>query len=101
MVLDITYIGIRSSFVYLAAIIDAFSRKIVGYSIAKILAAELALEALRMVILCRDTSDLIHHSDKVMQYCCTEYINMLKDCGINISISAKGHRWKMHLRNRL
>ncbi len=87
---DITYIGIRSGFVYLAAIIDAFSRKIVGYAIARTLAAEIALEALRMAILSRDTSDLIHHSDKGLQYCCTEYINMLKGCGIKISMSAKG-----------
>ena len=48
---DITYIAIRNGFVYLAAIIDAFNRKVVGYAIAKTLAAELALEALRMVIL--------------------------------------------------
>jgi putative transposase len=87
---DITYIGIRSGFVYLAAIIDAFSRKIVGYAIAKTLAAELALETLRMAILNRDTSDLIHHSDKGMQYCCTDYINLLKSYGIKISISATG-----------
>ncbi len=87
---DITYIGIRSGFVYLAAIIDAFSRKIVGYAIARTLAAELALQALRMAILSRDTSDLIHHSDKGIQYCCTDYINLLKDYGIKISMSAKG-----------
>lgn len=87
---DITYIGIRSGFVYLAAIIDTFSRKIVGYAIAKTLAAELALEALRMAILSRDTSDLIHHSDKGIQYCCTDYINLLKSYDIKISMSATG-----------
>ncbi len=87
---DITYIGIRSGFVYLAAIIDAFSRKIVGYAIAKTLAAELTLEALRMAILSRDTSDLIHHSDKGIQYCCTDYINLLKSYDIKISMSATG-----------
>jgi len=52
---DITYIGIRSGFVYLAAIIDAFSRKIVGYALGRSLAAELALEALRMALATRDT----------------------------------------------
>jgi len=87
---DITYIGIRNGFVYLAAIIDAFSRKIVGYAIAKTLAAELALEALRMAILSRNTSDLIHHSDKGIQYCCTDYIKLLKSYGIKISMSATG-----------
>lgn len=87
---DITYIGIRSGFVYLAAIIDAFSRKVVGYAIAKTLAAELALQALKMAISSRDTSNLIHHSDKGIQYCCTDYINLLKSHGIKISMSAKG-----------
>jgi len=87
---DITYIGLASGFVYLAAIIDAFSRKIVGYAIGRSLAAELALEALRMAIISRDTSDLIHHSDKGIQYCCTDYINLLNSHGIRISMSAKG-----------
>jgi putative transposase len=87
---DITYIGLASGFVYLAAIIDAFSRKIVGYTIGRSLAAELALEALRMAIISRDTSDLIHHSDKGIQYCCTDYINLLNSHGIRISMSAKG-----------
>ena len=87
---DITYIGIRDGFVYLAAIIDAFSRKVIGYAISKSLEAELALEALRTAILSRDTSDLIHHSDKGVQYCCTEYTNLLEKYGIKISMSAKG-----------
>lgn len=87
---DITYIGIRSGFVYLAAILDAFSRKVVGYAISMTLAAEMALEALRMALATRNTSDLIHHSDKGIQYCCTDYINLLKEHGIKISMSAKG-----------
>jgi putative transposase len=87
---DITYIGIMSGFVYLAAIIDAFSRKVVGYAISRTLEAELVLEALRTAILSRDTSDLIHHSDKGVQYCSTEYIKLLKKYGIKISMSAKG-----------
>lgn len=87
---DITYIGLRSGFAYLAAIIDAFSRKIVGYCLARTLAAEIALEALRMAIKGRNTDDLIHHSDKGIQYCCSEYINLLKEHNIKISMSAKG-----------
>ena len=87
---DITYIGLVSGFVYLAAILDAFSRKVVGYAIARSLAAEITLEALRMALATRNTSDLIHHSDKGIQYCCTDYINMLKEHGIKISMSAKG-----------
>lgn len=87
---DITYIGLVYGFVYLAAIIDAFSRKVVGYAIARTLAAELALGALRMALATRNTSDLIHHSDRGIQYCCTDYINLLKEHGIEVSMSAKG-----------
>jgi len=87
---DITYIGLASGFVYLAAIIDVFSRKVVGYAISRTLAAEIALEALKMALATRNTSDLIHHSDKGIQYCCNDYINLLKEHGIKISMSAKG-----------
>jgi len=87
---DITYIGIRSGFVYLAAVIDAFSRKVVGYAISRTLAAEIALGALRMALATRNTSDLIHHSDKGIQYCCTDYINLLKNYSIKISMSTRG-----------
>jgi len=65
---DITYIRILTGFVYLAAVIDAFSRKIVGYAISRTLAAELALEALKMAAGERNTDNLIHHFDKGIQY---------------------------------
>jgi len=87
---DITYIGLTSGFCYLAAVIDAFSRKIVGYCLATTLGKELALEALKMALAARNTSNLIHHSDKGIQYCCADYINLLKEHGIKISMSAKG-----------
>ena len=61
---DITYIRIFTGFVYLAAIIDAFSRKIVGCAIGRTLAAKLPLEALKMATKSRNTEDLVHHSDK-------------------------------------
>lgn len=87
---DITYIRIVTGFVYLAALIDAFSRKIVGYALGMTLAAELALEALKMAIAERNTDNLIHHSDKGIQYCSYDYINLLKANEIKISMSAKG-----------
>lgn len=86
---DITYIRILTSFVYLAAIIDAFSRKIVGYAIGKTLAAKLPLEALKMAIRSRNTDDLIHHSDKGIQYCSHEYVDLLESHQIKISMTAK------------
>ncbi|MBA7637840.1 IS3 family transposase ISMco1 [subsurface metagenome] len=87
---DITYIRILTGFVYLAAIIDAFSRRIVGYAIGRTLAAKLPLEALKMAIKSRNTDDLIHHSDKGIQYCSYEYVDLLKACEIKISMTAKG-----------
>jgi len=86
---DITYIRILTGFVYLAALIDAFSRKIVGYAIGKTLAAKLPLEALKMAIRARNTDDLIHHSDKGIQYCSYEYVKLLESYNIKISMSAK------------
>jgi putative transposase len=87
---DITYIRILTGFVYLAALIDAFSRKIVGYALGRTLAAELALEALKMAVAERNTDNLIHHSDKGIQYCSHDYINLLKSHNIKISMSKKG-----------
>jgi len=87
---DITYIYLQSGFVYLAAIIDAFSRKIIGYCLGRTLAAEIAIEALRMALGSRDTKDLIHHSDKGSQYCSQDYIGLLNEHNIKISMSAKG-----------
>ena len=87
---DITYIRILTGFVYLAAIIDAFSRKIVGYAIGRTLAAKLPMEALKMAIRSRNTDSLIHHSDKGIQYCSHDYIDLLNANDILVSMSAKG-----------
>jgi len=88
---DITYISILFGFVYLAVIIDIYSRKIVGYAIGKSLSSELAIAALKMAIANRNTDKLIHHSDQGIQYTCKDYIKILKDHGIRISMSAKGN----------
>jgi len=61
---DITYIRILNGFVYLSAIIDIYSRKIVGYAIGKTLSPKLAIVALNMAIATRNTDNLIHHSDQ-------------------------------------
>ena len=88
---DITYISILFGFVYLAVIIDIYSRKIVGYAIGKTLSPQLAIAALKMAIANRNTDKLIHHSDQGIQYTCKDYIKILKDNGIRISMSAKGN----------
>jgi len=88
---DITYIRILNGFVYLAAIIDIYSRKIVGYAIGRTLSSELAITALKMAITTRNTDNLIHHSDRGIQYTCKDYIKILRDNGIRISMSGKGN----------
>jgi transposase InsO family protein len=88
---DVTYIRILNGFVYLAAIIDIYSRKIVGYAIGKTLSPKLAITALNMAIATRNTDNLIHHSDRGIQYTCKDYIKVLKDNGIRISMSGKGN----------
>jgi putative transposase len=88
---DITYIRIATSFVYLAALIDGFSRKIVGYGLGRTLSADLATAALIDAISKRDTSSLIHHSDQGVQYCSYDYVKILKDNEIAISMSGKAN----------
>jgi len=88
---DITYIRILNGFAYLSAIIDIYSRKIVGYAIGKTLSSKLAITALNMAIATRNTDNLIHHSDRGIQYTCKDYIKILRDNGIRISMSAKGN----------
>ncbi len=88
---DITYIRILNGFVYLAAIIDIYSRKIVGYALGKTLGPKLTITALKMAIATRNTDNLIHHSDQGIQYTCKDYIKILKENGIKISMSGKGN----------
>ena len=84
---DITYIRILTGFVYLAVIIDIYSRRIVGYAIGKTLTPA----ALKMALSARKIGNLIHHSDQGVQYASTDYTNLLKDHYIQISMSAKGN----------
>ncbi len=89
---DITYIRIRTGFVFLAATLDACSRKVIGYAISRRIDTALTLEALRMAIARRcPEPGVIHHSDQGVQYASTEYVDELKCCGFNISMSRKGN----------
>jgi len=88
---DITYIRIVNSFVYLAALIDGFSRKVVGYGLGRTLSADLAIAALLDAISKRNTDNLIHHSDRGIQYCSYDYVRILKDHEITISMSGKAN----------
>jgi putative transposase len=89
---DITYIRIRHGFVYLAAILDAFSRKVIGYAVSKSMDSSLVLKALQMAIANRKPgTGVIHHSDRGVQYASVEYTNVLKEHGFQISMSGKGN----------
>ena len=91
-VADITYIRLRTEFVYLAVLLDAFSRRVIGWALGRTLEAELALTALRMAVVARQAAPgLVHHSDRGVQYACGNYTDLLKEHGITISMSRKGN----------
>lgn len=78
-VADITYIRLQAEFVYLAVILDAFSRKVVGWKLDRTLASRLATEALEMAIEARSPlAGLVHHSDRGIQYASGEYVAILR-----------------------
>jgi putative transposase len=91
-VADITYIRILTAFVYLAVILDVFSRKVVGWAISLRIDTELTRAALQMAIETRRPRDgCIHHSDRGVQYAAHEYVDDLRNAGLRISMSRKGN----------
>ena len=89
-VADITYIRLRREFVYLAVLLDAYSRRCIGWSLGRTLEAELTLAALRMALAKRDVGPaLVHHSDRGVQYATGDYTALLAEHGIAISMSRK------------
>ena len=91
-VADITYIRLREEFVYLAVLLDAFSRRVIGWALGRTLEAELALSALRMALRQREPGPgLVHHSDRGIQYAAHDYTDLLKEHNIRISMSRRGN----------
>ena len=93
-VADITYVQLDNEYVYLAAIIEIFSRKCVGWDLSRRIDAKLALSALNMAIAERKTlgfGQLIHHSDRGVQYASKEYVNRLQELGIRVSMTESGN----------
>ena len=91
---DITYIHLQREFIYLAVIIDVFSRKCIGWELERHLRASLPLGALQKALETRwhdELDGLVHHSDRGVQYASTDYIACLKDHNIQISMSRKGN----------
>ena len=89
---DITYVPSDQGWLYLAVVMDLFSRKIVGWSMREHLRSELVSEALQMAIRRRRPgAGLLHHSDRGMQYACGDYRDLLQEHGIQCSMSRRGN----------
>ena len=91
-VADITYIRLEQEFVYLAVVLDAYSRRVIGWALDRSLEDELTLAALRMALRARGPAPgLVHHSDRGVQYASGDYTDLLKEHQIRISMSRKGN----------
>ena len=91
-VADITYIRLRTEFIYMAVVLDAFSRRVIGWALGRTLEVELAMVALRMAMRERQPAPrLVHHSDRGVQYASQDYTGMLKHHQAIISMSRKGN----------
>jgi putative transposase len=89
---DITYIRLRAEFVYLAVVLDAYSRRVIGWALGRTLEAGLAVSALTMALRQRRPAPgLVHHSDRGVQYASHEYTDLLKQHGTEISMSRKAN----------
>lgn len=91
-VADITYVRLREMFLYLAVVMDAYSRRVVGWELSEDLRAELAIRALDRALAERTLAEgIVHHSDRGVQYCCRAYIEKLQAHGFAISMSRTGN----------
>ena len=92
-VADITFIRLRNEFIYLAVVLDAYSRRVIGWELSRTLHAGLAVRALQMALSGRSwkAEGLIHHSDRGIQYASSEYTELLEKGEIQISMSRRGN----------
>jgi putative transposase len=92
---DITYVRLLYEFVYLAAILDKYSRKAIGYALTDHIDSRLTLQALDMALVRRNPAPgCIHHSDRGVQYACVDYVSRLKRHGFLISMTRKGNPYE-------
>jgi len=93
-VADITYVRLQQEFIYLAVILDVYSRRVVGWSISRQLDSSVAQQALESALKQRQPAPgLIHHSDRGVQYACGDYVKRLEAAGMTISMSRPGNPW--------
>ena len=94
-VADITYIRLETEFVYLAVVMDAYSRRVIGWALHRTMEDDLTLAALRMALeQRRPAPGLVHHSDRGSQYASGDYTELLKAHGCKISMSHKSSPWE-------
>jgi transposase InsO family protein len=94
-VADITYIRLKAEFVYLAVVIDAFSRRVIGWALDRTVEDDLTLAALRMALELRlPPAGCVHHSDRGSQYASGDHTDLLKTHGCEISMSHKSSPWE-------
>ena len=93
-VADITYIRLQEEFIFLAVILDAYSRRVIGWALDRTIEDDLSLAALRMALASRSVGPgLVHHSDRGSQYASNDYTALLKKHNIDISMSRKATPW--------
>ena len=91
-VADLTYVRLLWDFVYLAVILDAFSRRVVGWALSRSLEASLTVAALRAALEDRQPAPgCLHHSERGVQYACDEYVKLLEEAGMQINMSRRGN----------
>lgn len=94
-VADITYIRLLEEFIFLAVVLDAFSRRVLGWELGESLQTSLAIGALNRALTDRPLSaKIIHHSDQGVQYASADYVDRLREFGFQISMSRKGAPWE-------
>jgi len=100
---DITYIRMKSGFLYLALVTDAYSRKIVEYNLSRDLKADSCIKALQMALNSRiyPQRPLIHHSDRGIQYCCKAYVELLQQHRLPISMTQNGSPYDNAIAERI
>lgn len=99
---DITYLRTEKGFVYLSLLTDMYSRKIVGWSLSENLSIEGCVKALKKALKANPVrNSLIHHSDRGIQYCCKDYVDILKKNNIEISMTEDNHCYENALAERV
>lgn len=99
---DLTYLKTKEGFMYLFLITDAYSRKIIGWSLSDNMGIESALKALKMALRqCKHTKGVIHHSDRGIQYCSREYTELLLKHHMDISMTEENHCYENAIAERV